>query len=270
MSPGQELPSIPNMARQSQDFGYMPQNGALPPHMRNDFSQNSPRSSQAMNSTSLSAFTSAPQHHQQQQQRPSLTSHPAAYGPPQPLEPPANGTASGSGSPHLTALGWGSPNSPGPIDSFPYPDLPHPSYPNATSHQLYYPGSNIRRPQSTEPEDYGLRPRTNNTNNIHAQSQQHHHMNQLTGASTSHPHQQSMHQLSAGHHHSQSAASHHDHTQQQQHQQLGVEWSSMPTMNNMSGMHQQHPHHAQHHSSLAGMGVTMAGMKDGTGKYVLQ
>ena len=54
--------------------------------------------------------------------------------------------------------------SPGPMDTYSYPD---PTYGGA--HPLYYPGSNIRRPQSTEPEDYGLRPRGNNNNHMNNQ-----------------------------------------------------------------------------------------------------
>ena len=304
MSPGHELPPIPNMGRQTQDFGYIPQNGALPPHMRNDYSQNLARSEPSMNSNTLSAYTSAPH----QQQRASLTSHPAAYGPPQPLEPPANGTASGSGSPHLTAMGWGSPNSPGPIDSFPYPDLPNPSYP-AGAHHLYYPGSNIRRPQSTEPEDYGLRPRTNSS-----QQQQQHTMNSMSnhgmhsnmGMNTHHsmthhgqqqqqpPHQHSHHQQQQPHYHQHAQ---HQHTHQHQHianpsnQLGGVEWSNIPTaataMGTMQQQHQgqhhqsSHPHHGgqqqqpQHHN-MAGLGIGTSGSMKGTtgddvgGKYSLQ
>jgi hypothetical protein len=43
--------------------------------------------------------------------------------------------------------------SPGTLGNFDYPDpgFGHPS--------LYYPASGIRRPQSTEPVDYGIRPR---------------------------------------------------------------------------------------------------------------
>ena len=169
MSPGQDLPPIPDMHRQSSQCGYLPQNGTLPPHLRTDYSQNSSRSSPAMNSTM--SYTSNPLH------RPAMTSHPNAYGPPQPLEPPANGTTSGSGSPHLGAINWGSPGaghgnlpSPGPIDNYAYPD---PTY--GGSH-VYFPGSNIRRPQSTEPEDYGLRPRghqgMNHNGNMHNMNSQ--------------------------------------------------------------------------------------------------
>lgn len=96
------------------------------------------------------------------QHRPSLTSHPTGYGPPQPLEPPANNdhrsNGSVGGSPHLTGIGWGSPSnpnlpSPSAIDAYSYPD---PTYGGAP---LYYPGSNIRRPQSTEPDQYETKPR---------------------------------------------------------------------------------------------------------------
>lgn len=227
MSPTHELPPIPNLPRQTTEYGFIPQNGALPPHMRNDFSQSSPRPSPGMNSNSLSGYTSAPHH------RPSLTSHPAAYGPPQPLEPPANGTASGSGSPHLTALGWGSPNhgsmpSPGPIDNFPYPDLPHPSYAAAT-HQLYYPGSNIRRPQSTEPEDYGLRPRNSNSHNI-----LNHNMSPTGMGNSMSPGGNNMgHNQLGGVGGGGPTHGHHMHTSGAQ---MGVEWSNMPTMAGMHGM----------------------------------
>ncbi|EXJ61152.1 uncharacterized protein A1O5_11944 [Cladophialophora psammophila CBS 110553] len=152
ISPNSELPPIAiGIQRQGSDYGFLPQTHSLPPHMRSDFGQNSPRSTPPLTTHSLQNYTSAPQ------QRPT-TSHPPAYGPPQPLEPPANGTASGSASPHLGALVWGSPGSgtlptPSPLDNYGYPD---PAY---GGHSLYYPGSAIRRPQSTEPEDYGLRPR---------------------------------------------------------------------------------------------------------------
>ncbi|OAL22096.1 hypothetical protein AYO22_07456 [Fonsecaea multimorphosa] len=152
MSPHSELPPLTTgMQRQGSDYGFLSQTHSLPPHMRSDFGQNSPRSTPPLNSHSLQNYTSAPQ------QRP-VTSHPPAYGPPQPLEPPANGTASGSTSPHLGALGWGSPGggtlpTPSSLENYGYPD---PAY---GGHPLYYPGSAIRRPQSTEPEDYGLRPR---------------------------------------------------------------------------------------------------------------
>lgn len=138
-----------SMQRSTSDHGYLPQ-PSLPPHMRNDFSsQYSPRSTPTLSGPALASFTSNPQN------KPSPTSHPNAFGPPQPLEPPANGTASGSVSPHM---GWGSPNpanlpSPGALHGYDYPDT------TFGAPALFYPGSGIRRPQSTEPEDYGIRPR---------------------------------------------------------------------------------------------------------------
>ena len=154
MSPGHELPPIPNMHRSGSDYGYMP-TGNLPPHLRTGFQQASPRSSPSLTSPALSNFGNP--------HRPSMTSHPTSYAPPQPLEPPANNDRrSGSsvgGSPHMSAVGWGSPQhagipSPGPMDNYAYPD---PAY--GGGHPLYFSGSNIRRPQSTEPDNYEMKPR---------------------------------------------------------------------------------------------------------------
>ena len=159
-SPAQELPPLVKLERSVSDFGYLP-NPSLPPHMRNDFQhQPSPRSTPSMSGPSLTNFTSTPQPQM------SPTSHPAAYGPPQPLEPPANGTASGSASPHMGPLGWASPRhgslpSPGSLGNFDYPD------PGFGGPSLYYPHPGpIRRPQSTEPEDYGIRPRGSHAANL--------------------------------------------------------------------------------------------------------
>lgn len=152
VSPNSELPPMANgMQRQGSDYGYIGQNHSLPPHMRSDFQQPSARSTPTMNGQTLHNFTSAPQ------QRPT-TSHPQTYGPPQPMEPPASGTGSGHASPHMGALGWTSQNTgniptSATMDNYAYPE---PAY---GGHPIYYPGSSIRRPQSTEPEDYGIRPR---------------------------------------------------------------------------------------------------------------
>lgn len=94
------------------------------------------------------------------------TSHPTGYGPPSILEPPANmeqrQSGSANGSPHMGSVGWQSPsnNMPSPSQSsgYVYPD-PDP-YGSGVAH-MYYPNSNIRRPQSTEPE-YDIKPRMNN------------------------------------------------------------------------------------------------------------
>lgn len=168
ISPNNELPPIPNLQRRPSELGYLQPNGSFPPHLRHDFQLQSPRSSPGIPSPSLSgSFNNITQH------RPSMTSHPTGYGPPQPLEPPAHNdhrsTGSAGASPHLTSMGWGSPSnpnmpSPSVLDAYSYPD---PTYGGAP---LYYPGSNIRRPQSTEPDQYETKPR-------HHQPHQHQHHN---------------------------------------------------------------------------------------------
>ncbi|KAG2027149.1 hypothetical protein GB937_000887 [Aspergillus fischeri] len=156
--PPGDLPPL-NMPRSAGDY-YMG-NGSIPPHVRGDFSQASPRSSPTATSPSLSSFSSAPH------QRPSMTSHPSGYAPPQPLEPPANSDHrpnSVSGSPHMTSLGWASPShgsipSPGSVNDFNYPEPSGPAYPSSMPPHMYFPNSTIRRPTSTEPENYELKPR---------------------------------------------------------------------------------------------------------------
>jgi hypothetical protein len=94
------------------------------------------------------------------------TSHPIGYGPPSILEPPANmeqrQPGSASGSPHMSSVGWQSPshNMPSPSQSngYVYPD-PDPYGSAAIGQHMYYPNSNIRRPQSTEPDAYDVKPR---------------------------------------------------------------------------------------------------------------
>ena len=162
MSPSNELPPLPNLHQRPSELGYLQPNGSFPPHLRHDFQQQSPRSSPGMASVALAgSFNNIPQH------RPSLTSHPPGYGPPQPLEPPANtdhrSNGSAVGSPHLSGIGWASPShanlpSPSAIDAYSYPD---PTYGGAP---LYYPGSNIRRPQSTEPDQYETKSRNHHSN----------------------------------------------------------------------------------------------------------
>ncbi|PWY70521.1 C2H2 finger domain protein [Aspergillus eucalypticola CBS 122712] len=153
ISPAGDLPPL-NMPRS--DY-YMP-NGSIPPHVRGGFTQASPRASPTATSPSLSSYGSAPH------PRPSMTSHPSGYGPPQPLEPPANNDHrpnSVSGSPHMTSLGWPSPShasipSPGSATDF-YPETSGPAYPSAMPPHMYFPNSTIRRPTSTEPDGYDLK-----------------------------------------------------------------------------------------------------------------
>ncbi|MCJ1416569.1 hypothetical protein MMC32_002907 [Xylographa parallela] len=156
MSPSSEATQMPMLPRQHSEFSYL-HSGSLPPHMRGDVQQSSPRSSPSSTSPSLSAYGS--NHHN----RPSLTSHPSMYGPPPTLEPPTHQEHrqpnSISGSPHLSSMGWQSPahtsmGSPGHVE-YMYPEPPF----GAPTPHLYYPNSSIRRPQSTEPDQYEMKPR---------------------------------------------------------------------------------------------------------------
>ena len=150
MSPGHDLPPVLGLHRRTSELAYVQPPGAFLPHLRHELQHPpSPRLSPGLPSPSLTSSLHSFPH------RPSLTSHPAGYGPPQPLEPPANADhrSSTTGSPHLTPVGWGSPTtnnlpSPAAMDGYSYPDSIYGSAP------LYYPGSNLRRPQSTEPGQY--------------------------------------------------------------------------------------------------------------------
>ncbi|PLB54950.1 putative C2H2 finger domain protein [Aspergillus steynii IBT 23096] len=156
ISPAGDLPPL-NMSRPDYYMG----SGPIPPHVRGDFSQASPRASPTATSPSLSSFSSAPL------PRPSMTSHPSGYAPPQPLEPPANNDHrpnSVSGSPHMSNLGWASPShgsipSPGSANDFAYPEPNGPAYASSMPPHMYFPNSTIRRPTSTEPENYEMKPK---------------------------------------------------------------------------------------------------------------
>ncbi len=174
LSPNSDLPQMPFYNRQTAGVPYAnteplpPFNDSLPPHLRAGLQQPSPRSSPSASSPTLSAFGGNNYVH-----RPSLTSHPMLPV----LEPPPyhdlRQPSSGSGSPHLGTPGWNSPvhpsglPSPGHCDTgFPYPEQP----PYHTSQHLYYPNSNMRRPQSTEPDQYELKPRLPSSGGIWATS----------------------------------------------------------------------------------------------------
>ncbi|KAI4251402.1 MAG: hypothetical protein LQ352_004873 [Teloschistes flavicans] len=160
LSPSSEAPHMPNMTRGSTDFSYLP-SGPFAQHLRHDMQSQSSRSSPSIGSPTLSSYAGPPL--ASTQHRPSLTSHPALmYGPPPVLEPPTHSehrpSGSSSGSPHLSSVGWQSPipgmGSPS-RDSYAYPEPP---FSQAPPH-LYYPNSNLRRPQSTEPDQYETKPR---------------------------------------------------------------------------------------------------------------
>ncbi|KAI9758835.1 MAG: hypothetical protein M4579_002781 [Chaenotheca gracillima] len=147
LSPTAELPSLPPMYRQAPDV-FM-NNGAFPAHMRAGH-QVSPRSSPTTTSSSLSSINA-------NHRPPPNTSHPSRYGLPTTLEPHPHNTdrrqpGSSNGSPHLSSKGWQSPShgsigSPSHGETFPYMD----SYMTAgIGAAVYYPSSNIRRPQSSQ------------------------------------------------------------------------------------------------------------------------
>ncbi|KAF2786982.1 hypothetical protein K505DRAFT_258710 [Melanomma pulvis-pyrius CBS 109.77] len=158
LSPAAGMPAgVPGMHRQASEYAYMG-NMNVPPHLRNEMPQPSPRASPSLTSQSYNSTVSNPH------PRPAITSHPSGYGPPQVLEPPASanhgqpgGTSSANGSPHMvSAMGWQSPSqqplpSPGAGEgSYVYPE-PHYAQ---SQNNMYYQNNNIRRPNSTEPDHY--------------------------------------------------------------------------------------------------------------------
>ncbi|KAF2089494.1 hypothetical protein K490DRAFT_37535 [Saccharata proteae CBS 121410] len=155
LSPAAGMPVVPAMHRQASDFAYVGSMN-MPPHMRSELQQPSPRSSPSLSSQTYT--TMAPQ------ARPTITSHPTGYGPPSVLEPPTSTNhaqpGSANGSPHMANMGWQSPAqqnmpSPGPGDSYTYPE---PHY-GASAPNMYYPQPGLRRPNSTEPNEYDPRQR---------------------------------------------------------------------------------------------------------------
>jgi hypothetical protein len=155
-SPNSELAPMNSMQRHPGDYQYM-NNSPLPGHLRGEYQvPNQPPPATTSFSNGM---------------RP--TSHPTGYGPPSILEPPTNmeqrQPGSASGSPHMGSVGWQSPShngnnnmpSPSQTNGYVYPD-PDP-YGNAASMGYigHYQNSNVRRPQSTEPDGYEMKPRIN-------------------------------------------------------------------------------------------------------------
>ena len=161
LSPLSDVPSMHFLNRQTSNTSYS-SNEYLPPHMRAGLQQPSPRSSPDASSPCLSAYSG-------KHGRPSLTSHPMLPV----LEPPTfhefRQPSSGNVSPHLSGgSGWQSPAhpnglpSPGHNDGFGYSDPPY-GFPQ---HLM----CNTRRPRSTEPDQYELRPRPMSSANVWATS----------------------------------------------------------------------------------------------------
>ncbi|KAG9239054.1 hypothetical protein BJ875DRAFT_262186 [Amylocarpus encephaloides] len=148
-SPNSEPAPLNQMPRHPGEYQYM-HNSPLPGHLRGEYHI----PNQSPPTTASFANTMRP------------TSHPTGYGPPSILEPPANSEqrqgGSASGSPHMSNAGWGSPAhsmpSPSQSNGYIYPD-PDPYNAAAQMGQVFYANSNVRRPQSTEPETYDVKPR---------------------------------------------------------------------------------------------------------------
>lgn len=140
---------MPHMHRHHSDYAFLG-TGSLPPHLRGDLRQPSPRSSPLATAAPMLTLHARHTIH---------TSHPASYGPPPILEPPANPEqrqpGSASGSPHMSAMGGPSPSHPGlgspsPADGYIYHDQFGAA--GLAGTHLYYPDSNLRRPQSADPQ----------------------------------------------------------------------------------------------------------------------
>ena len=151
VSPNSELAPMNHMPRHPAEYHQYMNNSSLPGHLRGEYSiPHQPPPSTASYSNGM---------------RP--TSHPTGYGPPTILEPPTSGEqrqqGSVGGSPHMSNGGWASPshNMPSPSHSnYMYPDPDTYGSP-APMGQMFYPSSNVRRPQSTEPDAYDIKPRMN-------------------------------------------------------------------------------------------------------------
>ena len=144
----------------SQNVNYFSHNQAVPLHMRHDYGLGM-HQAPPLGSTPLS-YT------HRHLSRPSITSNPASYMPPQPLEPPTNGSTNSGGSPHLGSLSWatgldGNLPSPTSQDFGGYPD------PAAYGGQnMYYTGNSMRYSQHTEPDDWTLRMMRHSTQNMNS------------------------------------------------------------------------------------------------------
>lgn len=97
---------VPGLQRPPGDFYINAMNGGLtmPPHMRPEMANHSPRSVSPANSQAYLPVNGS--------RHTSMTSHPNSYPLPNTLEPPAaNGSQNGSvnGSPHMPGSGWQSP-----------------------------------------------------------------------------------------------------------------------------------------------------------------
>lgn len=143
----------------AQDMRYLPQAQSLPAHMRNDYGYHI-NQSMALSASYAPLSRSQP------------TSNPADYPSAHPVETATGMNVIGGSNgtpPHNPSMPWltsmeGSLPSPSQLDFNGYPD---PAYGGQT---MFFPGGGMRRPQSTEPEDWSLRTMRQPVNNFNQMS----------------------------------------------------------------------------------------------------
>jgi len=151
VSPATMNGGVPGLQRQSSDYylNAMSNGMTMPPHMRNEMANHSPRSASPVSSHAYMPVNGG---------RHPLTSHPNPYPLPNTLEPPTvNGSQNGSvsGSPHLQGNGWQSPSH----QSLPGAQQPDYSYPDPNTQQyvqnaqnLYYQNTSMHQPSRMGPD----------------------------------------------------------------------------------------------------------------------
>ena len=143
---------VSGLQRQSSDYYINAMNGGMtmPPHMRNEMSNHSPRPSSPANAQAYMPVNG---------NRHGMTSHPTTYPLPNTLEPPTtnNSSQNGSagGSPHISGSGWQSPAH----QSMPGAQHPDYSYPDPNTQQyvqnaqnLYYQNTSMHPAQRMGPD----------------------------------------------------------------------------------------------------------------------
>ncbi|KAF4554834.1 Zinc finger C2H2 type domain-containing protein 7 [Elsinoe fawcettii] len=147
LSPAALNGPVPGLQRPHSDYYMSPMNGGMtmPPHMRPEMANHSPRSASPANSQAYIPVNGS--------RHPSMTSHPNAYPLPNTLEPPpANGSQNGSigGSPHMPGSGWQSPShqslSSAPQHEYSYPD-PNTQQYVQNAQNMFYNNSNMQPTQ---------------------------------------------------------------------------------------------------------------------------
>ncbi|RKF61735.1 Zinc finger protein 420 [Erysiphe neolycopersici] len=154
VSPNSDLvPINASMHRQSTDYSYI-SNGSLPVHLRSEYGIPNQTS---IGPTTFSNMSSRP------------TSHPSSYDSPAIMGSSTANTSDRqlsncqNNNSQNNTVNWQTtgPNMLSPTsNAYVYPD-PDTYGSNTIGQQMYYPNSNLRRPESTEPEVYDIKPRMN-------------------------------------------------------------------------------------------------------------